>query len=362
MHTKTLTTLFLALGACLLGDPLPTHGQDVVEAGDGPGHRFGRAEPLKKRGGSVRIGSYNVLNLFDETDDPALDGEHDDLAMKTSRDRCEAIAEAIRELDADILCLQEVEGEEALRWFRDEFLDGMGYDHLASRDVGYYRGVEQSVLSRFPIAAVTVWPNEDLEDMESLKTGEGWSAEGEAPTRFQRSPLMVDVQIPGAKGKQPYELTVVVVHHKSGRHRRQRESEALQLVELLEARLDDEPDRNLVVLGDFNAGPRDKSLAVYVDAGFINAYGHRWKKDGDTRALFRTHESNRVIDYLMLHPNLDAEVLDGSFQVLGTLHPGDKYNWRTDEPPAGYAADHYPLAIDIRPVEKRPSRTPSRTK
>ena len=101
----------------------------------------------------------------------------------------------------------------------------------------------------------------------------------------------------------------------------------------------------------------DRSIGVYKDAGYVNAYGKRWKKEGDTRALFRTHESDRVIDYIMMHPNLDAEAIDGSFQVIGTLHPGDEYDWRNDDPPAGYAADHYPLVIDIRPVEKTTKRS-----
>ena len=354
---KTLHYRLLALSVLALGFVTPIHAQDAAEAGDAPGHRFGRVEPLDKKKGSVRIASYNVLNLFDESDDPSLSGKYDDLEMQTSRDRCESIAKAIRALDADVLCLQEIESEEALRWFRDEFLADMGYDHLASRDVGYYRGVEQSVLSRYPISDSTIWPDEDLQDMEAQKTGEGWNEEGAIPTKFQRSPLMVDIEIPSSKGKKTYDLTLVVVHHKAGRNRRQRESEALQLVELLEARLEAEPDLNLMVLGDFNAGPRDRSLAVYQDAGFLNAYGRRWKKDGDTRDLFRTHESNRVIDYLMLHPNLDSEAIDGTFQVVGTLHPGDKYDWRKDDPPKGYAADHYPLAIDIRPLDRTVKRS-----
>ena len=79
---------------------------------------------------------------------------------------------SIKELDADILCLQEVESEEALRWFRDAYLADMGYEYLVSHDVGYYRGIEQSVLSRFPISNPTIWKNEDLTDMEDLKTGE----------------------------------------------------------------------------------------------------------------------------------------------------------------------------------------------
>jgi len=336
----------------------PAGAQDVTLPAvdrDAPGHRYGRETPLAKPDGAVRVAAYNVLNLFDPVDDPALDGKYDDLPMATPRDRCEAIAKAIRAIDADVLCLEEVESEAALVWFRDEFLADLGYDHVASRDVGYYRGIEQSVLSRYPITGVTVWPEEDLSDMAAKKTGDGWEKDGDAPTSFQRSPIMVDIEVPGADGRgarDPYPLTVVVVHHKSGRYRRQRESEALQIVELLETRLEKEPELNLIVLGDFNAGPFDRSVKVYKDAGFVNAYEHRWQREGDTRDLFRTHESNRVIDYIMIHPNADTEIVENSFQVVGTLHPGDKYDWRKDTPPSGYAADHYPLVIDLVPVER----------
>ena len=350
---RTVTGMALLLGLLINGAGAIAQDSAPPKATDLPGHRFGRTTPLDKAEAGICIASYNVLNLFDPMDDPSLDGEYDDLPMATSRDRCESIARAIRAIDADILCLQEVESEAALRWFRDEFLEGMGYDHVASRDVGYYRGVEQSVLSRFPITASTTWPDEDLSDMESRKTGEGWTRDGDLPTRFQRSPLMVDIEVPKKGRRDAYELTVVVVHHKSGRYRRQRESEALQLVSILDERLGKEKDLNLVVLGDYNANPSDKCLGVYKDAGYVNAWEHRWKKGEGTRELFRTHESDRAIDYIMLHPNIDSEVIDETFQVVGTLHPGDKYDWRNDDPPAGYAADHYPLVIDIRPVESR---------
>jgi endonuclease/exonuclease/phosphatase family metal-dependent hydrolase len=315
--------------------------------------RFGRAVPLPKGPKTIRIAAYNVLNLFDPVDDPTLSGKYDDLPMATSRDRCLAIAKVIKAIDADVLALEEVESKEAIEWFRDEFLQGLGYDHVASLDVGYYRGVEQSVLSRFPISGVTAWPDESLADMEAKKTGDGWETKGDAPKSFQRSPLMVDIEVPESSDHPAYSFTLAVVHHKSGNFKKQRESEALQLVELLQSRLEEEPELNLIILGDFNAGPFDQSVAVYKNAGFVNAYEHRWSREEGTRNLFRTHESDRVIDYIMLHPNADSEVAKNTFQVVGSLHPGDKYNWRKDEPPSGYAADHYPLVIDLVPQEGR---------
>ena len=98
--------------------------------------RFGRPVPPTKAAGTIRLAAYNVENFFDGVDDPALQGDYDDLPMQTSPDRCAALAQAIRALDADVLGLEEVESEEALRWFRDTYLKGMGYDFLASKDVG----------------------------------------------------------------------------------------------------------------------------------------------------------------------------------------------------------------------------------
>ena len=92
--------------------------------------RYGRKEPIQRPAKAIRLASYNVLNLFDAKDDPMLQGEFDDITMVTSENRCECLGKVIKELDADILCLQEVESEEALRWFRDTYLADMGYDYL----------------------------------------------------------------------------------------------------------------------------------------------------------------------------------------------------------------------------------------
>ena len=87
---------------------------------------FGRPVPPAKAAGTIRLAAYNVENFFDGVDDPTLQGDYDDLPMQTSPDRCAALAQAIRALDADVLGLEEVESEEALRWFRDTYLQGMG--------------------------------------------------------------------------------------------------------------------------------------------------------------------------------------------------------------------------------------------
>jgi hypothetical protein len=124
----------------------------------------GVPKPPQKASGSVRLAAFNVENLFDGVDDPKLSGDDDDLPMQTDETRLKNLASIIRQLDADVLALEEVESEACLKWFRDTYLKDMGYEHLASREVGYYRGVEQSVLSRFPIERVETFVDLRLAD------------------------------------------------------------------------------------------------------------------------------------------------------------------------------------------------------
>ncbi len=70
------------------------------------------------------------------------------------------------------------------------------------------------------------------------------------------------------------------------------------------------------------------------------------------RDRFITHESGRAIDFILVSDGLANELVPDSFFVLSTLHPGDAYNWRTDKAPSGHASDHYPVAVDLIPVER----------
>ena len=189
----------------------------------GPGHRYGLLQAPSAAEGSIRIGSYNVLNYFDDVDDPALSGEWDDAELASRPGQLVALAAAIRELDADVLALQEVESLDALLRFRDRHLADMGYVHVASLDAGYYRGVEQSVLSRIPITRTLNWPG--LSTADVTRSGADFQPLPDRPLlSFQRSPLMVEL-----RSDEGYEFTLIVVHLKSGglAHAYRREAEGL---------------------------------------------------------------------------------------------------------------------------------------
>mgnify|MGYP005637931719 FL=1 len=312
-------------------------------------HKFGLTEAMPRIDGTIRVGSYNMLNFFDQTNDPSLEGEYDDFSDNpgpTSDARCKELGNIIRELDADILALQEVESQEALAWFNKNYLTDMGYDYVISEEVGYYRGIEQSLLSRFPVTDVTTWTNVDLTLVE--RHGGGWAEvpEGTEEITFQRSPLCVTVETPSG-----YELTVFSIHHKAGRNAWHRELEALQIMQYIREMTHENPARNVAVIGDFNAQPWDRSTRVYFRDGMTDAIGHRALnlKWDDNSPLRKTHTSNRMIDFILLNSAALGELVIDSGFVLGSSHPD--YDWRNDPIPAGYASDHCAIAVDMVPAE-----------
>ena len=305
--------------------------------------RFGLESAPEKPEGTLRLTTYNIENLFDDHDDPALTGRNEDIDDTKPEHQLIATALAIRAVNPDILCIQEVESEAALTEYRDTYLADMGYDHLVSIDAGNERGIENAVLSRYPITSFKNWPLLPLGGVHPEKYGtqKNWYA-GE-PIVFRRSPLMVDVQIPTSDDADAWTLTLFVMHHKSGYHNAYwRQAEAKGTLELLKEVSDAHPDRPIVVLGDFNATPEDKSVRIYLDNGYTDLFGSR--KDSPEIV---THDSGRRIDLILANDNALQHLDPDDAFVLGLTSRPEGTNWRDLPTFEGYASDHYPVSIDL---------------
>jgi len=312
--------------------------------------RFGSAQPRPKPAGALRLVSYNVENLFDDHDDPALSGRYEDINSTKPAEHLKALADTIRLLDPDVLALQEVESEQALLWFRDRYLADMGYDHVASPDAGDERGIEQAVLSRYPIVETKNWVGLPLGGVHPEKWGDDVNWNAGKPITFHRSPLLATVEVPGREASDPpYRLTLLVVHKKSGRHAGYwREKEAAKTAEIIADLRRENPERNIAVLGDFNAEPDEQPVVRYLSDGLIDAFASRKKGD----PAWVTHESGRTIDHILVTPGLARDLAPEPPFILGTPARPEGSDWRRTPPPVGYASDHYPLVVDLIPRDR----------
>lgn len=323
---------------------------------------FGLKKPLPKAPGCIRVTTFNIENMFDDKDDPKLSGQFEDKNSTKPADQLKAAADAIRALDADIVCLEEVESEEAVKWFRDNWLKGAGYDHVASLDAGDPRGIEQAVLSRFPIKDVRNYVHQKLGGRQPDTWGKEPNREAGAPFEFKRSPLQVTIEVPNTSvadllkkaGKtearaETYELTLYVVHLKSGGrdYEAQRDAEAGGVVKLIETLTKEQPKANILVLGDCNSTLNLPPLKRIEQGGLTPIWLDRNPRDNATA----THSSGRCIDHIYYNANIKPELkLDSRF-VLGMPGLPRGADFRTTPKPAGYASDHYPVSIDLSPVE-----------
>ncbi|MFO0836304.1 MAG: endonuclease/exonuclease/phosphatase family protein [Phycisphaerales bacterium] len=351
-QSKARESLKLADQAQPPADPAPTT-LDQTKAPEPPAGaidtaaiRFGtRATPRKSD--VVRIATYNVANLYDDKDDAKLTGQYEDMNSVKPKAELDGVAAAIHAIDADVFVVEELESQEVLTWFRDTYLSDMGYTTAVSLDAGDPRGIEQGVLSRFPVVEPTVWLQMPLKGVHPK--GADDAPEG-SPITFHRSPFRVDVIVPaGARGNpRDYSFTVFAIHAKSGRNSMYwREAEAAGTVQLIQRAAMEDPSRNVVVMGDFNAVQSDASFRTFVSSGLIDLYADRRPEDPATT----THESGRSIDHVLVNAAMMPEVIRDSRFVFGTPARPRGVDYRTYPAPKGYGSDHYPVVVDIRPME-----------
>lgn len=296
----------------------------LVLSDSGPGVR--RAPASKE--GEHRLATFNVGELFDPVDDPALSGDEDDLP--TPEAHLSELARAIGAIDADVIALQGVESASALAWFRDTYLAELGYEHVAAIDVGHASGVENGVLSRYPLRGARVWP--DMKLGATHPSGEGASVNNLAgkPVKFRRSPLLVTVELPHQGGGGVTALSLLVVELKGGdAYEYWREAEAEGVLQIAGALDEREP---LVILGSFHAEPGDPSVDALLGAGYADVLGgrgesSRWVTEvgGDRTDLILANGSAEAL--------LDAS---GGFVLGGSFSP---------EPSVGA---HLPVAVGVR--------------
>ncbi len=265
---------------------------------------FVPAQPKTLSNGVVKIATFNVLNLFDNFDDPYTDSEY--YPGKRASEVAN-LAKTIRQADADVVALQEVENRGGLEDFVSTHLGDMGYCDVVLIEGNNRRGIDVALISRLPVGEVTSHRHVDFR-----------SADGK-DMRFQRDLLQVSIEPDGYK---PFDVFVVHLKSKHGgadASRPIRLGETLAIRRKLDRILANDPKASFVICGDFNDTFDSEPVERLVGSGATKLSAFFDDLPDDKRITYnRSYLS--MIDFILASPEMATNYVPKSYDViLGTV-------------------------------------------
>jgi endonuclease/exonuclease/phosphatase family metal-dependent hydrolase len=246
-----------------------------------------------------------------------------------------AIRQAIHALNADVLALQEMGSTHALLELRDSLrAEGLSYPHWEHVS-GFDTNIHIAILSRYPVTAQRHHTNESF-----LLYGRRF--------HVRRAFAEVDIRV-----HPHYQFTLINAHLKSrlqsgtANQADLREQEATRLRRIIDARLQANPNLNLIVVGDLNDHQDSQPLRIVRGRGSRQGLidtrpAERRGADAPPAESPASHrqitwtsyyskeDSYSRVDYILLSPGMARE-WDRSGTFILTLP-----NW-------GTASDHRPI-------------------
>ncbi|MEN3015713.1 MAG: endonuclease/exonuclease/phosphatase family protein [bacterium] len=265
---------------------------------------------------SIKLTSYNVKDLFDNFDDP-IKQDGPPKSDKLKKD----LAGILKNLNSDIIALQEVENEQIL----NEVLSIAGLKDKYHVFVGKsdIRGIACALLidKKYPVKSYIIHDDQT----------------------FARPPVEAIVELsPG------FEVRVFSVHFKA----RMDEYSVSKRIKEAQRTIEIAKSKNIptIIMGDYNDLPQSTVSKIFEENGFIDVRSiDKQSKDVDLPTFYRlvipfvdiAIKSN-IIDYIRVTNDLSNFVIQGSFDVLESRE--DQRVIRV--------SDHRPLSIKLNITKK----------
>ncbi len=272
------------------------------------------------RAAGLRIVSWNIENFFDRFDDPYTRDEVTDPATVSKR-RKRRVAAGLLLLNADVVCIQEVENRSILRDLNEGYLKELGYE-VVLFEGNDNRGIDVAVLTRVPVVSVTSYRHLEFADAKGR------------PQRFRRD--LLRVRLGGA-----FNGDVYVVHLKSqgGGDPSDvvREAEAAAAAAILAAEMKANPNYRAVIAGDFNEVADQPTVQSFLAVGMVDPHA------GTEQYTYNQKPYLTRIDFTLCTPALAKDLAPGSAKIGPELAV-------LKEVALTSASDHYPVVVELKPV------------
>lgn len=284
------------------------------------------------------IASLNVENHFDDVDDTGNSAEPKPSIEEVAHKQ----AKLAHVLDRLLLCptmvgIQEIETAALLQALADETACAYTPVHLPSPDA---RGIDVALLvDSTRVQLLDYW----LERFcSSVNTGiidpQAHCPDGQQPL-FSRPPLVAELMVDGNP------MTIVVNHWKSKRGGEAetavwRLTQAQSLAQWVAHRLQEDPQANIVVLGDFNDYEQSPPLITLASTGLTNVL---LSVPDEVRYSFVFSGVSQLIDGVFVSPALLAGVQEATILHTNADYPD---TWLEDSQTLFKATDHdIPLVV-----------------
>ncbi|OFA31094.1 endonuclease/exonuclease/phosphatase [Glaciecola punicea] len=285
---------------------------------------------------TLKIISWNVEHFVDQHNDPYVNNSREDDAQHMGNKRADLVI-ALQQANADIVVLQEFESAKLLREIASTDLADMGYQFFADAPSHtWYMNVV--IMSKVPLGVMYNYGNLHTELVN-------WRDEdGEPATQSRLNTRTWAIEV---YPSDTYSFVLGAVHLKAGRDERDiatRLGQINMLKAQFERFLNEDNNRNILLVGDFNALPNTLELSTLLagtNAGntFVDPLG----------ASDFTHPAIapvRRLDYAVMNHNMHAEMVPNSAKVITYFDAQ-----RQDD-----LADHLPVVIEFflqdAPVKK----------
>ena len=263
-------------------------------------------------GDTITVASLNVLNLFDDKDDPYHGDEK--TATKLRKD-LELLAQSIHQIDADVLVLQEVENRGYLELFNRALLADLGYKHVVLTEGNDRRGIDVAILSRVPVGPVTSYRHLRFPDANGNEMS------------FRRDLLHALI-----KPEEGLPIHVLGVHLKSKFGGKKSDAVRTGEAQAIRSVLDDlfatDSKAQILLCGDFNDTIDSRPLQTILGTGKTKMTSFYSDVPEKARITYNKEPYRSMIDFIFASPTMAKQYEKGSYDILagGPSQTGSDHN------------------------------------
>ncbi|MFN4149384.1 MAG: endonuclease/exonuclease/phosphatase family protein [Candidatus Sericytochromatia bacterium] len=284
---------------------------------------------------TITVATYNIRNLFDGIKNE-VNGVKQSVAdapeaseQAKPEKELKALADSLREINPDVIAMQEVESKSTLSGFLNKYVPELGYK-VVLIEGNDERGIDVALITKLDIVEIKSHKDEKFPVINQP---------GKTQV-FQRDLLQVSL-----KTSNNYNFTAFVGHLKSKHGGAAsdliRQAEATKINEIVTAFKNENPNANFVLMGDFNDTVNSNPLKPILNSNL--SLSDIIKEDlGTGKDVYTYHpiKFRERIDYMLVSPSMKNEYIKGSVKI--SKFPQDMSN--EDKKWMFYqASDHLPV-------------------